>query len=121
MKIRLHEIELGTASVKDAARFFQAALGLQPTIQQEALTVFDAGLKGLDFNLSTHLSPGNIHISFLTDDLEAVKDQLAKAGVSYEGPSASHLGMTSIQFRSPEGLLIKVNCAGPESPKWLKV
>jgi catechol 2,3-dioxygenase-like lactoylglutathione lyase family enzyme len=55
MKIRLHEIELGTGSVEDATRFFQSALGLQTTLKQESLTVFDAGVNGLDFNISTHL------------------------------------------------------------------
>jgi hypothetical protein len=67
------------------------------------------------------LAPGDVWISFLTDDLDAVKDQLTKAGVCYEGPSTSHLGMTTIQFKSPEGLLIKVNSPGPASPEWLKV
>jgi catechol-2,3-dioxygenase len=121
MKIRLHEIELGTGTVEDSTRFFQSALGLNSTIKQEGLTVFDVGVKGLDFNLSNHLPPGNFILSFLTDNLEAVQEQLTKTGVSYDGPALSHLGMTSIQFKSPEGLTIKVNTPGQASPAWLKV
>jgi hypothetical protein len=113
MKLRLHEIEIGTGNVANTTEFFQSALGLNPLLKQNGLTVFDAGLQGLDFNISNHLSTGNVILSFLTDDLAAVQEQLTKAGISFRGPSSSHLGMTFIQFNSPEGLLINVNAAGP--------
>jgi len=121
MKLKLHEIELGTKNVDHTTDFFQAVLGLTPSLKQASLTVFNAGLKGLDFNVSNHLSAGNIVLSFITDDLAAVQEQLTNAGISFQGPSPSHLGMKAIQFHSPEGLLIKVNEAGPESPDWLKL
>ena len=69
MNLRLHEIETGTNRVAENTAFFQNILGLQPSLQQEELTVFDSGLQGLDFNLSTHFPQGNFYISFLTDDL----------------------------------------------------
>ncbi|RYZ27499.1 MAG: VOC family protein [Chitinophagaceae bacterium] len=116
MRLKLHEIELGTENVDITTHFFQAVLGLVPSLKQEGLTVFDAGLKGLDFNVSNHLSAGNIVLSFFTDDLAAVEEQLTKIGISIQGPSPSHLGMTSIQFHSPEGFCIKINAAGSESP-----
>jgi catechol 2,3-dioxygenase-like lactoylglutathione lyase family enzyme len=119
MKLRLHEIELGIDNVEKATAFYQATLGLTPKVQQESLTVFDAGLRGLDFNLSHHLSTGNVAISFLTDDLAALQKHLNEAGISYQGPFLSHLGMTCIQFSGPGGLLIKVNSPGPDSPEWL--
>lgn len=121
MKLRLHEIELGTENVANTSNFFHAILGLNSSLKQDNLTVFDAGLQGLDFNVSNHLPSGNVMISFLTDDLAAVQEQLKKSNISFQGPTPSHLRMTSIQFNSPEGFLIKVNTAGPESPDWLKL
>lgn len=121
MKIRLHEIELGTEAVRESTGFFQSILGLQPTVQQESLTVFDSGTAGLDFNLSNHLPAGTVAVSFFTDDLPAVEQKLQQAGVKYEGPKASHLGMTAIRFQSPEGFTVVVNTAGPASPGWLRV
>ena len=47
MRIRLHEIELGSTEVQKTTAFVQTALGLQPTLQQQELTVFDAGCKEL--------------------------------------------------------------------------
>lgn len=121
MKLRLHEIELGSGDVEKTTSFLQNLFGLQPTVQQPGLTVFDAGLKGLDFNLSNHLPQGIATISFLTDDLVELERRLKDAGVSYAGPFPSHLGMTCIQLNSPDGYVIKVNTPGPETPGWLKV
>ena len=120
MNIKLHEIELGTGDVQGTTAFFQTLLGLQPSLQHQELTVFNAGIKGLDFNISSHLPAGITAISFLTDDLSELTDRLRAAGISYEGPMDSHLGMTCIQFLSPGGYVIKVNTAGPDSPDWLK-
>ena len=110
-----------TENVETSTGFFQSLLGLNPNLQQERLAVFDAGVKGLDFNISNHLPPGNVVISFLTDDLEAVQEKLNNAGISFEGPVPSHLGMSSIHFKTPDGLPVKVNAPGPGSPDWLKV
>jgi len=121
MNIRLHEIEIGSPDVSAATGFFKTILGLKSNLQQEGLTVFDAGVKGLDFNVSNHLSQGTAVLSFLIDDLSEIERRLKGEGISYEGPSASHLGMSCIQFRSPDGSLIKVNTPGAESPQWLQV
>jgi predicted enzyme related to lactoylglutathione lyase len=121
LKLRLHEIELAAADVKGSTAFFQTVLGLQPSIQQQELSVFDAGIKGLDVNISSHQPPGIATISFLTDDLDEAVERLRSAGISYQGPMASHLGMTCIQFKSPDGYVIKVASPGPESPHWLTV
>jgi hypothetical protein len=121
MKVRLHEIEVGSNDVEKTTAFYQTIFLFQPAIRQEGLTVFDAGLKRLDFNLSSHLPQGIVAISFLTDDLSEIERRLKDAGIAYEGPSSSHLGMTCIEFRSPDGYVIKVNTPGPASPEWLKV
>ncbi|HEY0040330.1 MAG TPA: VOC family protein [Flavisolibacter sp.] len=121
MKIRLHEIELGAKEMENTNVFFQSILGLRPRLQQRDLTVFDAGIDGLDLNVSRHLLPGAAVISFLTDDLDDIENKLKVAGIAYEGPAASHLGMRCIQFLSPDGCIIKVNTPSPESPDWLKV
>lgn len=121
MKIRLHEIELGASDVASSAKLFQSLFGLPANVQQENLTVFTAGVNGLDFNLSTHLPAGCAAISFITDDLLEIERRLKNEGVVYEGPAASHLGMTGIQFKSPDGYLVKVNTPGVDSPAWLKV
>ena len=117
MKIRLHEIEFGSNGVEKTTAFYQTIFGLKPSVQQEGLTVFDAGLKGLDFNISNHLPQGTVAVSFLTNDLNEMERRLKEAGISYQGPSSSHLGMTCIEFKSPDGYIIKVNTPGPGSPE----
>lgn len=120
MKIRLREIELGSSHVQKSTAFFAQILGCKPTVQED-LTVFDAGLQGLELNLSIHLSPAEVTVSFLTDDLAAMQQKLQAAGMTYEGPSSSHLGMQCLPFKSPDGYLIKVNTPTSSSPNWLKV
>ena len=121
MKIRLHEIEIGTGNVESTTNFFNSVLGLTPNLSQDNLTVFDAGVKGLDFNISNLLPAGITVISFLTDDLQAVQEKLSNAGISFEGPAPSHLEMTAISFKTTDGLQVKVNTPGQHSPDWLKV
>jgi hypothetical protein len=120
MKIRLHEIELGSAAVEHSSQLLQTVLGLQSKLVQPELHVLDAGLPQLDFNLSTHHPPGVVALSFLTDDLAAVEERLKAAGITYEGPQPSHLGMQCLLFRDASGYVIKINTPGPDSPEWLK-
>ena len=82
--MRLHEIELGSSNVKEATNFFQTVFGLSTAIEQEGLTVFESGMKGLDINLSNHQPQGVTTISFLTDDLAAMESRLKEAGIPYE-------------------------------------
>lgn len=121
MKIRLHEIELGCTSVQKSTDFYGSVLGLPSRLQQENLTVLDAGAEGIDFNLSMHLPAGSVVISFLTDDLEEIQTRLKNAGILYDGPFSSHLGMTAIQFKDAAGHLLRINTPGNDSPDWLRV
>ncbi|MDB5208708.1 MAG: hypothetical protein JWR72_3783 [Flavisolibacter sp.] len=121
MKIRLHEIEFGSNDVKQSTLFYRSVLGLQTTVIQDHLSVFSSGNEALDLNLSSHLPKGIAAVSFITDDLEEIIKRLEEGRISFDGPSSSHLGMTSIQFKDPDGYLIKVNAVGAESPEWLKV
>ena len=118
MKIQLHEIELSAKDVAVSTSFYNAVLGLQPVVQQEGLTVFNSG--EIDFNLSTHHPSGEPVISFITDNLAEIEGRLKEAGISYQPPAPSHLGMTCIQFKDPSGYCLKINMPGPESPSWLK-
>lgn len=120
MKIRLHEIELGSSNVQEASTFFQSVFGLKPLVQQDGLTVFDPGTNGLDLNISSHFPKGIVALSFLTDDLEEMENRLKAAGISFDGPASSHLGMRCIMFNSPDGYIIKVNTPEQDSPEWLK-
>ena len=121
MKIRLQEIELGVSDPNKSKLFYNSLLGLQTSVDQEGLKVFDSGVAGIDFNTSRHLPPKIIVTSFLTDDLQNVIDRLTANGVAYSEPKKSHLGMTTIEFSDPDGHLIKVNQPSEESPSWLKV
>lgn len=120
MKIRLHEIELGVDNTESAKEFYHSALGLHLAIDQGVLKVFDPGVKNLDLNFSRHLPSGEVLLSFLCDDLEAVMQTLSKAGIQFEGPSESHLGLLSISFKDPAGYSIKINMPTEQSPEWLK-
>ena len=112
MNIRLHEIELGTTDVKRSKSFYQSVLDLKPQVEIEGLNVFDSGTAGLDLNTSNHFPKGIVAISFIVDDLAEIEQNLKAAGISYEGPAPSHLGMNAIQFKDPDGYLIKVNARG---------
>jgi hypothetical protein len=120
MKIRIHEIEMGSNDLSTAASFFKM-LGLQSMIEQNELTVFNSGQKGIDLNVSKHLSPGITQISFITDDLKAMMQQLTAYQILFEGPYESHLGMLAIRLQSPDGIAIVVNTPTDSSPLWLVV
>ncbi len=121
MKIKLHEIEFGSADPEKSREFYHSILGLATNVDQPGLKVFNAGVSGLDFNMSTHFSPGKSMTSFLTDDLQTVMDRLSTEKIKFEGPHPSHLGMISIEFRDPDDNLIRINQATEDSPAWLKV
>jgi catechol 2,3-dioxygenase-like lactoylglutathione lyase family enzyme len=121
MKIRLQEIELGIQDAAISKEFYKTILGLDTTIDQEDLKVFKSGVEGIDFNTSTHLPSKVFVTSFLTDNLQTVIERLYASGISFDGPKKSHLGMTTIEFRDPDGYLIRVNQPGDASPSWLTV
>ncbi len=121
MKIRLQEIELGISDSSKSKLFYNSILGLETSVDQEGLKVFDSGVAGVDFNVSTHLPPKMMVTSFLTDNLQNVIDRLSASGVAFCGPKKSHLGMMTIEFSDPDGHLVRVNQPTDESPLWLKV
>jgi hypothetical protein len=121
MRIRLHEIELGSSDTTTSSSLLQTILGLPAKLKQPELTVLDPGITGVDLNISAHFPAGTAALSFLTDDLKEIERRLQKAGVVYEGPRSSHLGMTTIQFRDGAGYIIRINTPGDESPGWLRV
>jgi hypothetical protein len=120
MKIRLHEIELGSANPGEDKKLFTDILGLRLSLEQEHLKVIDPGIPGLDLNFSTHLASGNVAISFLCDDLESVITILKQQNIPFFGPEKSHLGMLSIRFEQ-HGYTIKINTRTSESPDWLQL
>ena len=121
MKIRLQEIELGTHDTIVSKSFYNSILGLDTVVDQENLKVFESGIAGMDFNTSTHLPAKVMVTSFLTDDLQAVIERLTASRVPFDGPRKSHLGMTAIEFKDPDGYLIRVNQPSDTSPSWLTV
>ena len=121
MKIRLQEIELGANDPGKSQLFYNSILGLETSIDQEGLKVFKSGVAGIDFNTSTHFPTKTTVTSFLTDDLQTIIERLNSSGISFDGPKKSHLGMTTIEFKDPDGYLIRVNQPSEESPNWLKV
>lgn len=121
MKIRLQEVELGTNDPSKSKLFYNTILGLDTSVDQEELKVFNSGVAGVDFNTSIHLPSKTTMTSFLTDNLQNVIDRLSANGIAFSGPKNSHLGMTTIEFNDPDGYLIRVNQPTKESPDWLKV
>lgn len=121
MKIRLQEIELGTSNPDKSKAFYSGILGLETSIDQQQLKVFHTGVSGIDFNASTHFPVRTAVTSFVTDDLGEIMERLSENGIAFSGPHKSHLGMSSIEFKDPDGYLIRVNQPGSESPSWLTV
>ena len=119
MKISLQEIELGTLNPNISKDFYNSILGLDTVVEKENLNVFESGIAGIDFNTSTHLPAKVTVTSFLTDDLQTVIERLNASGISFDGPRKSHLGMTTIEFKDPDGYLIRVNQPSDASPSWL--
>jgi len=120
MRIRLHEIETGISAAGQTENIFSSLLGLPVKLKENSLTVFDSGVPGLDFNVSDHLPPGAVRISFLTDDLQSLVQKLKEQQIVYEGPYESHLAMLAIRFKTPDGVEVVVNTATDSSPDWLK-
>lgn len=120
MKIRIHEIEMGSNDLSASGSFYKM-LGLQSVIEQSDLMVFNSGLNGIDLNVSKHLSQGVTQISFITDDLKAVMQLLTTHTIPFEGPYESHLGMLAVKLQSPDGIPIVINTPTDSSPTWLQV
>ena len=120
MKIRLHEVEFGSADVQQSSALFQSLLGLQSKLTQPELTVLDTGISGFDLNISSHFPAGVVAFSFLTNNLEEVEQRLKRAQISYQGPLPSHLGMRAITYIHADGYVIRINTHGEASPEWLK-
>lgn len=120
MRIRIHEIEIGTADLLAENIFFRA-IGVLPVLEQENITVFDSGIHGLDVNVANHLLPGTVQLSFLTDDLKTIMEQLLQRHIFFEGPFESHLGMLSIKIVSPNNIPVIINTPTDSSPAWLRV
>ena len=121
MKIRLQELELGTQDATISKDFYNSILGLDTVVDQENLKVFKSGIAGMDFNTSTHVATKVVVTSFLTDDLPTVIERLTSNGIPFDGPKKSHLGMTTVEFKDPDGYIIRVNQPGDASPSWLTV
>lgn len=121
MKIRLLEIEFGTDDVQKSTAFYKQILGVEATVSQHALSVFNLKANQIDFNVSKHFSPKEMCTTFLTDNLEEMMVKLKAQNVLFNGPKPTHLGMISIDFKDPDGHLIKVNQATHTSPSWLKL
>lgn len=109
MKIRLQEIEFGSEMVDQTKNFYQSIFGLEAAVDQKNLTVFTLPTSTIDFNISTHLPAKSMCTSFLTDDLQEIMERLTSNSIKFEGPKPSHLGMISIEFKDPDGNLVKVN------------
>ncbi|MBL0882076.1 MAG: hypothetical protein IBJ16_01795 [Chitinophagaceae bacterium] len=120
MKIRIHEIEMGSQDLLYTSAFFKL-LGLPPAIEQDGLTVFSSGQPGMDLNVSKHMPQGITQLSFITDDLKSMMEQLTVQSILFEGPYESHLGMLSIRLVSPDGIPIVINTPTDSSPAWLQV
>ncbi|BFG69995.1 hypothetical protein KACHI17_08760 [Sediminibacterium sp. KACHI17] len=120
MKIRIHEIEMGSDDLTNTTSFFKT-LGLHPAIEQAALTVFNSGQQGVDVNVSKHLAKGITQISFITDDLKAMMQHLTTHQISFQGPFESHLGMLCIRLITPDGIPVVINTPTDSSPSWLQV
>ncbi len=121
MKIRLHEIEFGVRDTARSASFYSNILGLETSVNIPQLKVYSSGSPGVDFNVSTHIAPKTTLISFLTDDIHEVIKKLQREDVIFRGPVESHLGMHSIEFTDPDGVIVRVNQRGKDSPDWLSV
>lgn len=119
MKVKLLEVELGASDPEKSKTFYETVLGIKPAIEQPNLKVFNLKANHVDFNVSTHLKPQETSITFLTDNLNEVMEHLKSENIVYDGPTESHLAMLSINFRDPDGQLIKINQATEQSPKWL--
>jgi len=112
MKITLQEIEFGSENVAQTKLFYQTIFGFETAVDQENLSVFNLAANAIDFNISTHLPPQTVCVSFLTDNLDEVMKKLNENAIVFDGPKPSHLGMMSIAFKDPNGNSIKVNQPG---------
>ena len=121
MKIRIQEIELGTKDPDISKEFYNSILGLNTIVDQDDLKVFESGIDGMDFNASRHIPVKAMIISFLTNDLQTVIERLNANGIPFIGPNKSHLEMSTIEFKDPDGYIIRVNQPSDTSPSWLTV
>ena len=105
MRLRLMEIELFTEDSEACKRFFSQQLGLETYVDERGLKVFGSGVHDLDLIKSPHF-PGQISMSFFSEDIQACKEELTEKGVEiveqYGDPVAA------IVLRDPDGCRIEI-------------
>jgi catechol 2,3-dioxygenase-like lactoylglutathione lyase family enzyme len=105
MQLRLLELEFHTNNAEESKRFYGDKLGLETCVDEDGLKVFGSGIPDLDLIKSPHF-PGQVSISFYSDDIQACLDELNRRGVEiveqYGDP------VSAIVLRDPDGCRVEI-------------
>lgn len=105
MRLRLMEIELFTGDSEASKRFYGEALGLETYVDEQGLKVFGSGVRDLGLIKSPHF-PGQISMSFFSDDIQACMEELTEKGVEIVGRYGDPVA--AIVLRDPDGCRIEI-------------
>lgn len=118
--MKLHEIELYSNNPDEAKNFYSSVLGLKLNVDEPDLKVFNAGINGVDLNISKHNSVNKVSLSFLVKDVNTFIEMMKEKQVELDEPYDSHLGMRAITLTDNDGCRIVIHSPTDASPKWLR-
>jgi predicted enzyme related to lactoylglutathione lyase len=118
--MQLHEIELFSNDPDAAGSFYSDTLGLKLQVNEAQLKVFDAGVTGVDLNISNHYPSAKVSLSFLVKDVNAFVKAMKEKKIKLSEPYDSHLGLKAVTLTDNDGCRIVVHSPTAASPQWLR-
>ncbi len=118
--MKLHEIELFSKDPDDARSFYSDTLGLKLQVNEAQLKVFDAGVTGVELNISNHYPSAKVSLSFLVKDVVAFVNTMKEKKIELGEPYNSHRGLKAVTLTDNDGCRIVIHSPTEESPQWLQ-
>lgn len=118
--MKLHEIELYSNNPDEAKDFYSSVLGLKLNVDEPDLKVFNAGISGIDLNVSKHYPANKVSLSFLVKDVDAFIKMMKEKKINLDKPYDSHLGLRAVTLTYNDGCRIVIHSLTSASPQWLQ-
>jgi catechol 2,3-dioxygenase-like lactoylglutathione lyase family enzyme len=111
--MKLSEVAIFTDAVERTVAFYQRLFGSAPAHQEDGFALFEMD----GFHLVVHRTyaadkdapPGESHVGFSVEDLDASIDSLQSAGYEVEFPPRDYPWGRSAYLRDPSGNLVQLS------------
>ncbi len=89
-------------------------------VDEPDLKGFNAGIKGVDTNLSQHNPAYKVSLSSLVKDVDNFIDMIKEKKIDLDEPYGSHLVSRAVTLTDTDGCRIVIRSPTSASPQWLQ-